>query len=327
MSGYISHALKIDAKAGEWEHRIFYIFGLLTGGWILNQIPQFAQQAFNGPILWENVRSWEYLYFAIVGLLLGFGTNLGSGCTSGHMLCGLSRLSLRSFVAVCTFCGTALFMVKAFGTRMLIFRFYGMTIEKLGVSLPDLGTALIMVAVAAFIFLSWFSIWNSELSRHSSKESVKENSKIINAITFLNGLAFALGLGFSGMTKPQKVLGFFDFGMHWDPSLACVIVFAILPATVVFQAYILKRQKDGFHPTFAEKWHTPTSSKITIPLVGGAILFGIGWGLLGICPGPLLVLIPRGGIEKILIMLFVAIGVYLFEIYDVCIQKVLPHDK
>lgn len=131
-----------------------------------------------------------------------------------------------------------------------------------------------------------------------------------------NAFVFALGLGFSGMTKPQKVLGFFDFGPNWDPSLCCVIVFALISALIVYQAYILRNNKSGKEPIFSKNWFLPSANQITFPLVFGSLLFGTGWGVLGICPGPNVVNLPSGSYEMILMFIFVLVGVYMSDLYD-----------
>jgi hypothetical protein len=101
---------------------------------------------------------------------------------------------------------------------------------------------------------------------------------------FVSGLAFALGLGLSGMTQPAKVIGFLDVAGRWDPSLALVMGGAVLVTLVTF-ALVLRRRA----PVLAPSFDLPVQTRIDRPLVVGAILFGVGWGLSGVCPGPALV--------------------------------------
>ncbi len=103
------------------------------------------------------------------------------------------------------------------------------------------------------------------------------------ASLFLSGLLFGLGLTVSGMINPAKVIGFLDLAGNWDPSLALVMATALLVSLPGFRL-ILKREQ----PLFAAKFFLPEKSDIDLPLVGGAALFGIGWGLAGFCPGPAL---------------------------------------
>ena len=100
-------------------------------------------------------------------------------------------------------------------------------------------------------------------------------------VSSLVGFVFSLGLGWSGMTDPQKVLGFLDVAGSWDPSLMFVMAAAIPVYFMVWQ--FLKRRK---RPIFDDKLHVPTRQDIDKKLVIGSAIFGVGWGVGGICPGP-----------------------------------------
>lgn len=104
------------------------------------------------------------------------------------------------------------------------------------------------------------------------------------------GLLFGAGLYISQMVDPLKVLRFLDLGAipsgGWDPSLA----FVIAPAIVIF--FLADRLVHGWkRPIFNGEFHRPVLTQIDKPLVGGAVLFGVGWGMSGICPGPAITLI------------------------------------
>jgi uncharacterized membrane protein YedE/YeeE len=105
------------------------------------------------------------------------------------------------------------------------------------------------------------------------------------AAAFVAGLVFGVGLLVSGMTQPGKVVGFLDFGGDWDPSLAFVMGGAI--AVHAFFARLALRP--GARPVFAERLDLYPGREIDAPLVAGAALFGVGWGISGYCPGPALV--------------------------------------
>ena len=98
---------------------------------------------------------------------------------------------------------------------------------------------------------------------------------------FLAGMIFALGLGISGMTDADKVIGFLDIADQWDASLAFVMVGAI---GVHWVSYRIMARRES--PLLAEMFRIPTTQHIDKPLIIGASLFGIGWGLGGYCPGP-----------------------------------------
>jgi uncharacterized membrane protein YedE/YeeE len=111
-------------------------------------------------------------------------------------------------------------------------------------------------------------------------------------LAFSAGLIFAAGLVLSGMTQPLKVLGFLDitaitqgpFPGLWDPTLAFVMGGAVCVTLLAFAW----TQRLAALPLFANQYHAPELSQIDLPLVGGAALFGAGWGLVGYCPGPAL---------------------------------------
>ena len=100
-------------------------------------------------------------------------------------------------------------------------------------------------------------------------------------VSFLVGFVFSLGLGWSGMTDPQKVLGFLDVAGAWDASLMFVMAAGIPVYFLVWQ--FLKRRK---RPIFDDTLHVPTRQDIDKKLVIGSAIFGVGWGVGGICPGP-----------------------------------------
>jgi uncharacterized membrane protein YedE/YeeE len=101
---------------------------------------------------------------------------------------------------------------------------------------------------------------------------------------FIAGLVFALGLALSGMTNPGKVIGFLDLAGAWDPSLAFVMAGAIAVHVAVARWSVKARR-----PLFDDRFYLPPATAIDRPLIGGAMLFGIGWGIAGYCPGPALV--------------------------------------
>jgi uncharacterized membrane protein YedE/YeeE len=98
---------------------------------------------------------------------------------------------------------------------------------------------------------------------------------------FVSGVIFAVGLGIAGMTDADKVINFLNVAGDWDPSLAFVLVGAIAVHLVLYRLMI-RRPSPLFHDTFC----MPTRKDIDARLVGGSALFGLGWGLGGICPGP-----------------------------------------
>ncbi len=112
----------------------------------------------------------------------------------------------------------------------------------------------------------------------------------MNALAaFAAGLVFGIGLLFSGMADPGKVKGFLDLAGAWDPSLAFVMGGAILVGVFAF-ALARKRARS----LLGGAMHLPEAREIDTRLIGGSIVFGIGWGLAGFCPGPAIVSLGAG---------------------------------
>lgn len=123
---------------------------------------------------------------------------------------------------------------------------------------------------------------------------------------FLCGLIFGVGLLISGMANPEKVLGFLDLSQPWDPSLAFVMIGAIAVGVVGFA--LVKGKKRAF---CGVPIMLPANNTIDRTLVVGAILFGLGWGLAGICPGPALILLGAGVGKGLLFILAMLVGMWL----------------
>jgi len=104
------------------------------------------------------------------------------------------------------------------------------------------------------------------------------------ASAFVLGLVFGAGLVISGMSNPAKVIGFLDITGAWDPTLAFVMAGAVLVFGGLYRL-ALRRGK----PVLAPAFRVPDQKNIDSPLVGGSLMFGVGWGLSGFCPGPAVV--------------------------------------
>ena len=104
---------------------------------------------------------------------------------------------------------------------------------------------------------------------------------MMRLVAVLCGLLFGAGLALSDMVNPARVLAFLDVTGAWDPTLAFVMASALVPSAL---AYAWRRKRD--RPLVAPEFNVPDRRRIDAPLVTGAALFGIGWGLVGLCPGP-----------------------------------------
>ena len=122
---------------------------------------------------------------------------------------------------------------------------------------------------------------------------------------FAAGLLFALGLGISGMTLPQKVIGFLNFAGDWDPSLALVMA-SSAGVFLLLHRSVLRRRA----PLFDTEFHVPTRTDIDGPLIVGAVLFGIGWGMVGFCPGPAVTALVSGQTQVWVFFMAMVVGMY-----------------
>lgn len=127
-------------------------------------------------------------------------------------------------------------------------------------------------------------------------------------VSFVVGLVFGLGLLLSRMSDPAKVLGFLDLAGPWDPSLALVMAGAIAVGLPAF-ALAARRQRS----LLGAEMKLPTSRQIDRRLVGGSLLFGVGWGIAGFCPGPGLVALTIGGWKAATFVAAMIAGMGVFE--------------
>jgi uncharacterized protein len=125
---------------------------------------------------------------------------------------------------------------------------------------------------------------------------------------FLVGLVFGLGLSLSGMTHPAKVLAFLDLAGAWDPSLAFVMIGAIAVAYVGFRVARARGRTLAGAPL-----DLTVGTAINGPLIGGSLLFGLGWGLVGLCPGPAIVDLGSLDVRAALFVMAMAAGMAIIS--------------
>ncbi|PPC99168.1 MAG: hypothetical protein CTY35_04350 [Methylotenera sp.] len=127
-------------------------------------------------------------------------------------------------------------------------------------------------------------------------------------MTLIAGIIFGIGLILSGMTNPSKVIGFLDITGNWDPSLAFVMVGAILVGFFGF------RKAEQTNTTlFCEPIHLPGKTHISKELIIGSLLFGAGWALAGFCPGPAIVALGAGYQEAITFVIAMLLGMLIHD--------------
>lgn len=213
------------------------------------------------------------LGYVIVGLLVGFGTKLGNGCTSGHGICGLARFSRRSLAAVVTFMTTAIITASLLPENFL------KSNPVIPTKLPSFTSSvqndvLVIAATVAAVAIG------------SSLKNKQPLHKMIGAS--ISGFLFATGLAVSGMILPSKVVGFLDVSNiassgSYDPTLACVMAGGVLVSLLGYQYKNIFR---NVKPILAEEYNVPCNTIIDSRLLIGASCFGLGWGIGGLCPGP-----------------------------------------
>ncbi|MCV4261957.1 DUF6691 family protein [Pseudomonas capsici] len=127
-------------------------------------------------------------------------------------------------------------------------------------------------------------------------------------IALLAGVLFGIGLLLAGMTNPAKVLGFLDLAGQWDPSLAFVMLGAIAVAFLPFR-WAGKRSQS----LLGAPMQLPTSRTLDKRLIGGSLLFGIGWGIAGLCPGPSVALLLTLQWQPLVFVLSMLAGMLIFQ--------------
>lgn len=125
---------------------------------------------------------------------------------------------------------------------------------------------------------------------------------------FLSGLVFGIGLLVSGMAEPAKVLGFLDVAGAWDPSLALVMGGAVMAGLGAFR---LARRRSASY--LGLPLALPAARRVDGRLVGGSLVFGIGWGLVGLCPGPALVGLGAGQWQAVVFVAAMLAGMGIFQ--------------
>ncbi|MGC5700944.1 YeeE/YedE family protein [Pseudomonas sp. NFXW11] len=128
---------------------------------------------------------------------------------------------------------------------------------------------------------------------------------------FVAGLLFGLGLLLAGMANPAKVLGFLDLAGNWDPSLALVMLGAIAVAW-----WPMHWAMGHSHSLLGAPIQLPTQRNPDRRLILGSLLFGVGWGIAGICPGPALVLLPAGHWQAWVFGAAMLLGMLLFQVLE-----------
>ena len=247
----------------------------------------------------------------IAGLATGLGTALAGGCTSGHGICGLSTLSPRSLVAVGAFMASGAATAVLAGTPAAL----GMASPTPGAAFPILPGPEPLSAVAASVLLAaifGLFLGSTTVALAARQVSSEAKRRLKLAGDLLVGGVAGIGLAASGMGDPARVAGFLALGQGaaWDPSLIFVMGGAIavaLPGFKLIQAFFAEPAAGGRFCLPASTWEKGVSADLP-RLVGGSVLFGVGWGLSGLCPGPMLLQFGAGPLNPALLAALVGMA-------------------
>ena len=261
------------ARGADFVWRALFLAGLVLGA--------FLNGALNPRAELPTLPARSVARYVTAGVLVGAGTKLGNGCTSGHGVCGLARGSRRSLAAVLTFMAVGAAATTAINIAQppLGGPPAAWSVAPLRVHDAAHHAPAIALAVVAGLLALTAQAGHSQL----------------NAV--LSGVTFGMGLAISGMSYADKVSGFLDVGCFagpWDPSLACVMGGGLIGSTLGYQ-YSLRLPS----PVLAPKFALPTRRDVDFRLVFGSALFGAGWALGGMCPGPALanLMLPAFGVD------------------------------
>ncbi len=134
-------------------------------------------------------------------------------------------------------------------------------------------------------------------------------------ISLIAGIIFGIGLTISQMIDPAKVLGFLNVFEEWDPSLACVMVGALIISSPFFHLF-----KNNKKPIFADNFSYSNNKEVNKKLIMGSSLFGAGWGLAGLCPGPAIASLALLNLNSLSFVVFMFAGFYLVKLSDLMTQ-------
>jgi len=265
ISGFIHRGVRgsIEGLAGA--------AGLIFGGVLVSVLEK------NGP---ENL-SPSLPQVVLSGFLVGLGTKLANGCTSGHMICGISRLSVRSIVATATFFTAGVVTAQFLHTDLP-------AVGRVDWSLGAESYKLLALQAIPMSFSILLYLWNSKMQQKDDRNPPRN---ILRVATYLaTAFQFALALRLSNLSEASRVLSFLLLPFHrgFDPSLALVAGGAL---SVGITLYHFARGNE--RPRLGGKWSIPKDGKVDSRLLIGSTVFGVGWGIAGICPGPALVNLGR----------------------------------
>jgi len=280
ISGFVHRAVR-----GSYEG-LMAVAGLVLGGIIVAAIEGTGQYT-------SQTTGHPFEQLLISGFLVGLGTKLANGCTSGHMISGLSRFSVRSVAATVTFFSTAVITALIMHNDLPALGPPDWSLGPNGVEFLALQALPFMGSILLYKFAP--ALHESSIPLIDGKQATDAPQKWSPVSKFLRGLAslltalhFAFGLRLSNLSEPRRILGFLvlPFNSAFDTSLACLAVGA-LPLAILLNRYGRGNEEEEV-PRLGGPWKIPPrkQGEVDVKLLLGSVIFGVGWGVAGVCPGP-----------------------------------------
>ncbi|KAF8637424.1 hypothetical protein AX17_002919 [Amanita inopinata Kibby_2008] len=272
ISGFVHRAIKGNREA------LSAIAGLVAGGAVVGLFEHTGPQ----PAIVEIPR------ILLAGFLVGLGTKLSNGCTSGHMICGVSRLSLRSIAATATFCVTGAITAILTHTNLPPAGSFDWSLGRHGKALLALQVVPLLITSSLYAFAPPSADQGKTTGTQAIEvQTLTPAQRLLRYLAFMTtSIEFAFALRLSNLTDPGRVVSFLvlPFNRAFDASLVFLALGA-LPSTMILYHCARGSEKTRL----GGAWGIPSGGDIDAKLLAGAAIFGVGWGLAGICPGPALV--------------------------------------
>lgn len=250
--------------------------------------------------------------YLVAGLLVGAGTSAGCGCTSGHMLIGLSRLRWRSFVATCTFFLSAVITTLFIGSSRVdphgVPNYeYDHSFTGFKENMTPLLALVVLGQIWSYVALPKIGLWLKQRKDKEVKVRTPRNLLTDNFVRWMTGIScgflFGIGLFVAGMTDTTKIIGFLSFWRpaSFDPSLGMIPLFCIVPNILLWKKWLPQTKAQAIatvakdtdaagsvvkKPLFESEYDLNFSNQTDVRFLLGNLVFGVGWALTGTCPGP-----------------------------------------
>ena len=309
----ISGAIFRTITLSNFSYNFSFITGMLFMSSLIKIIfdPMLPQKEINSPVFMETPNKFigdlSIMGFILAGFLVGFGAKMGNGCTSGHGVCGLPRLSKRSIVAI------SFFMI--FGVLMATIRYYIPFLKSSSYINNVWESSFINIGILVF---SCCGFGLNILYKSDNKDKIRDIT-----ISFGIGALFCFGLLESGMLQRHVVIEFLIIGKVWNYQLAFVLGSAVGINLFTFN-YILKKTT---RPKFRETFDLPTKTEVDNKLCLGAAIFGIGWGMAGICPGPAVIACYLYCPQSLAFSISLCLGMYIESLIDGKIAEIINNNQ